>query len=180
MDSTSTAGDLSPRELPKMSSAASLKAEEPQVQAKEVLSQPMQHGADGEEPKTGVLAKQGLALDSPEATTAGAHADIRKDTNPPIVDTSDDDSSVDSSDLEDVRIMQPIDHKRPHSPSLLVKYKESGPKYARAASTHAEGLEARVGILEKELLELQYEVGSKERPDEVKRQVQRVVPTLCR
>ena len=180
MDSTSTAGDFSTAELPRTSSAASPEPAKLHVQATEISSQPVQHGADGQESQSGVFVKQDLARDSPEATTAGAQAEIKEDTHLPTVDTSDDDSSVDSSDLEDVRIMQPLDLKTPPYPSLLLKYKESGPKYARAASTHAEGLEARVGVLEKDLLELEYEVGSKERPDEVKRQVQRVVPNLCR
>ena len=180
MDSTSTAGDIPTAELPRMSSAAALKPAKLHEQAIEGPSQPVQHGADGEESQTGVLVKQDLASDSPKATTADAQAHIKEDTHSSTVDNSGDASSVDSSDLEDVRIRQPLDVKTPHYPSLLLSYKESGPKYARAASLHAEGLEARVGVLEKELLELQYGVGSKERPDEVKRQVQRVIPSPCR
>lgn len=163
-----------------MSSAASLERAELRAQPTELPSQPVQHGADGEESQTGVSVKQDLAPDSPEATTAGAQADIKENTHIPTSDASDDDSSVDSSDLEEVRIRQSIELKIPHTPSLLLKYKENGPKYARAASIYVEGLEIRVGVLEKDLLELQYEVGSKERPDEVKRQVIHDVPNICR
>ena len=171
MNSTSTAGDFATAELPRMSSAASLEPAELHVQATELPSQPVQHGADGEESQTGVFVKQDLAPDSPEATTAGAQADIKENTHIPILDTSDDDSSIHSSDVEEVRVGQPFNLKGKHL--LLEKYKEDGPKYARAASIYAEGLEHRVGVLEKELLELQYEVGSKERPDEEERQVMR-------
>ena len=180
MDSASNAGDFPAAKLPRMSSAASLEPAEPHVQATRPPSQLVRDGADEEESQSGDFVKQDLASDPPEATTAGAQADIKEDTHLPTVDTSDDDSSVDGSDLEDVRVRQPIGLKIPHSLSLMLKYKESGPKYARAASTYVEGLEARVGVLEKDLLELQYEVGSKERPDEVKRQVLRDVPDLCR
>ena len=162
-----------------MSSTASLKATEPQVQAKEVPSQPVPHGADGEENKTSGPAKQDLALDSPEATTAGAQADSVEDTPLPVADTSDDGSSIESSDLDDLRIRQ-IRRMRPSHRRLLEKFKKGGPKHARVASTYTEGLEARVGTLEKDFLELQYEVGSKERPDEVERQVLRDVSNICR
>ena len=180
MDSTSTAGDSSTTELPRMSRAASLEPARLHVRATELPSQPVQDGADGEESQSGVFVKQDLASDSLEATTAGAQADIKEDTHLPTDDTSDDDSSVDSSDFEDVRFRHPIDVKKPLPPSLMLKYKEIGPKYARAASIYIDGLEARVGLLEKDFLELQYEVGSKERPDEVKRQVLRDVPKICR
>ena len=177
MDSTSTAGDFSPGELPRRSSAASLKAAEPQVQAEEVLSQPVQDGADGEESKTGVLAKQDLALDSPEATTAGAQADNEEDTHLITVKPSHYESSIDDSELEDLLLEKTTSTR--HS-ALLEKCKKSGPRHARVSSTYTKGLEARVGTLENELLKLQYEVGSKERPDEVERQVLRDASNICR
>ena len=168
-----------------MSSVASLKAEEPQVQAKEVLSQPMQHEADGEEPETGVFAKQDLAPDSPEATTAGAQADIEEDTHLPI------DAMIRMARTIRFRPKAIPEFRRgPSIQEIREDIKEKGSSYALVASMYTESLETRVGVLEKELLDLQYEVGSKERvvkkekaveeDDESERQVMRDVCTMIR
>ena len=184
MDSTSNAGDFSPGELPRMSSAASLKAAEPQVQAEEVLSQPVQHGADGEKSKPGIFAQQDLALDSPEATTAGAQADIKEDGNLSFDDVRENVRKA-RSDLFPgrQRVLDPF--MQPYGPRLSAEeMKERGPDHARMASDYTKELEYRVGILEQGLQYLQYEVRSKEgvvskgKDVEEERQVMRDVPNI--
>ena len=67
--------------------------------------------------------------------------------------------------LVEQRLRQPYDSTDPPLGSLPEDYKRLGTKYARVAAIYTEGLESRVSGVEKELLELQYEFGSKERPD---------------
>ena len=169
MKSTSTAGDFSSAEVPRMSSAASLAPARLHVQATEIHPQPVQYGADGEESPTGVFVKQDLARDSPEATIAGAQADTKEDL--PIDET-----------LKDALMVRHHQGLRPGYRQILSteEMKKKGSNYARVASLYTEGLEYRVGDLEKELLALQYEVGSKERVFEGERQVIRDVCTMFR
>lgn len=132
----------------------------------EVHSRPVQHGVNEENVQTRDSANQELLPDSPEATNAGAQAGTKENGHSPPNDVQDD-VSISSEDLMDARVLQPVDFKKPeHYPHFFEACKEKGPKYARVAALYTETLENRVGVLEKELLELHYEVGSKERPYE--------------
>lgn len=135
-------------------------------------SQSTHQGGNGGDAHTHDSAKFGLAPDSPGAAEAGAKAKGKED-GPALTNDLKDDVSVSSIDLECQREDQHNNFKYKHGPWLEEGYKEKGTKYARAAAIYTEGLEIRVGSLEKELLELQYNFSSKERPE---RQVTR--PTL--
>lgn len=178
MDSTSTAGDFASEKVQTIPSAASLNLAEPRVQATELHSHPVQQGQNGEESQTCVSAKQYLAPDSPEATNAGAQAGIKEDGHSPTNDIEDD-VSITGAEINITRDRQTYQFEHEDHSKLAEGYKRSGRKNARAAAIYTEGLEIRVGVLEKELLELQFEVGSKERRnEEEERQVIRNVSHL--
>lgn len=165
MDPTSTTGDFVSEKLQRVPSAVSLDPADPRIQATEVDPQPVQHEGNGEDEQTRDSANQDVAPDSPEAAVAGAQANTEEGGHSHINEIKDD-VSVDSSDLRIERESQPYDHRGQHDGYLVERYKEKGTKYARAAAIYTEGLENRVGTLERELLELQYEVGSKKKPSE--------------
>lgn len=145
----------------------------------EVHSRPVQHGVNEENVQTRDSANQELLPDSPEATNAGAQAGTKENGHSPPNDVQDD-VSISSEDLMDARVLQPVDFKKPeHYPHFFEACKEKGPKYARVAALYTETLENRVGVLEKELLELHYEVGSKERPYEKRQAMPNIVIPRC-
>lgn len=164
MDSTSTPGDFVSEELQEVATAASLNTATTRVQATEVQSQPVQHGGDEEDVQARDSFHHGLASDSDEAESGGENAKLKEDEPSPTDDFKDN-ASIDSDELMFHSIGQQIDHRRGSSKSFAM-HKQYGTKYARVAALYTEGLETRVRTVEKELLELQYELGSKERPNE--------------
>lgn len=169
MNSTSTAGELASEKVQRDSSAASLKLAE---QWKFI--QPVQHEGKEELVQTRDSAKQDLAPDSLEATDAGGQADLEEDEHSPTNDIRDD-VSIASRTLEREIIEMPWEYRKQRPDWMVENYKRHGTKYARVAAIYTEGLETRVGTLEKELLELQYKFGSKERPIIEERQVIRSI-----
>ena len=165
MDSILTAGDFASETLQRVPSTASPSSAEHRVQATEVHSQPGWHGGNREDVQTRDSAEKDVAPDSPEAPDIVAQADTKEDGHS-STNKIEDDISIDSNDLFNEHTSLETDFERRHEPWLIKSYKEKGTKYARAAALYTEGLETRVGALEKELLELQYEFGSKERPSE--------------
>ena len=101
---------------------------------------------------------------SPNAATARVQAtDVH--SQPVQHGGNEDDASIDSSILlRQHRWNLRYSDAKPSG--LVTEYKQCGNKYARVAAVYTEGLESRVHTVEKELLELQYELGSKERPNE--------------
>lgn len=164
MDSTSTSGDFESEELQEVATAASLNTATTRVQATEVQSQPVQHGGNEEDLQPHEFSQHGLASDSDEAGNGGEQANMKKDEPSPIDDFKDN-ASIDSQALMIHTIQQHYDYRRGSS-ETFAKHKQYGTKYARVAALYTEGLEIRVRTVEKELLELQYELGSKERPNE--------------
>ena len=61
--------------------------------------------------------------------------------------------------------------------SRLNQRRKRGIKYAKTTAIYVEGLETRVGWLEKEIVELQYKIGSRARPED-ERQVERIIASL--
>lgn len=163
MNSTSTAGELASEKVQRDSSAASLNLAEPRVQATEIHSQPVQHGAKEELVQTRDSAKQDLASDSLEATNAGGQADLEEDEHSPTNDIRDD-VSIASGSLFRETLATPWNYGKQRPDWMVERDKRHGTKYARVAAICTEGLENRVGMLEKELLELQYKFDSGERP----------------
>ena len=165
MDSTSTTGDLASENIEKVPSAGPMKSTDFPIQATDVRSQSEQYGGSTEDLITRDLAKLGTIPDSPEAVDAGAQADTKKDGLSRAKDIKDD-ISIPNIDLRLMKSEQPYNFEEEHSDDLLASYKRDGAKYARVAALYTEGLQNRVSTLEKDLLELQYKLGSKERPDE--------------
>ena len=163
MDSTSSGNDLAPEELQINATAAPLNIAPDGVQATEFGSQPVQHGTDDGEGQTRGFRRHDPASGSPEATDAEARADTKGDEQSPTNEIRDDISIV-SRDIRLQRDQQPYDF-RDQGNSMTARYKSQGEKFARVASLYTEGLENRVSEIERELLELQYEFGSKRRPD---------------
>ena len=163
MDSTSNPGDYASEELQRVATTASLNTATPRVQATEAHSQPVQHGGNEEDLQPHEFPHHGLASDSAEAGIGGEQANMKEDEPSPTDDFKDN-ASIDSQALMIHTIQQHYDYKRGSSESA--KHKQYGTKYARVAALYTEGLEIRVRTVEKELLELQYELGSKERPNE--------------
>lgn len=183
MDSITTAGGLASEKFQSVPSAASPKPTETCVPAAEGLLQPMQHRENREAVMTHHLAKLDVALDSPEAADAGGQAESTEDECSPTNDIKDD-VSIDSAVLVAERRWlldgQLDGAKEEHDPTIawaLGPDKRKGTKYARVAAIYTESLEYRVSALETELLKLQYEIGSKERPGE-ERQVMRSIFNL--
>lgn len=164
MDSTSTPGDFVSEELQEVATAASLNTATTRVQATEVQSQPVQHGGDEEDLQPHEFPHQGLASDSAEAGIGGEQANMKEDEHP-HTDDFEDNTSIDTDSLI-FRSYNFRHYGRERPSELVARYKQHGDKYARVAAVYTEGLESRVHTLEKELLELQYELGSKERPNE--------------
>ena len=173
MDSISTAGNFEPVKLQRVPSEASLSPTDSRKQAADIQSQPEQHGRNREDLQTQDFAKQDVAPDSPETADAGVHSDTREDRQASTNDIRDD-VSIASSAIADETGKQPIHITKLHDEDHIASFKKKGTKYARVAALYTEGLENRVGALETELLELQYEFGSKERPGE-ERQVTRSI-----
>ena len=165
MDPTSTTGDLASENIEKVPSAGSIKSADFPIQATDVRSQSEQYGGSAEDLITRDLAKLGAIPDSPKAVDAGAQADTKKDGLSRTKDIKDD-ISIPNVELRLMKERQPYAFEEEHSDSLLADYKKDGAKYARVAALYTEGLQTRVSTLEKDLLELQYKLGSKERPDE--------------
>lgn len=95
---------------------------------------------------------------------------------------SKDDVSIPDHELlnekKEIRIDRQFDiDDRGLDESRLNQRRERGIKYAKTTAIYVEGLETRVGWLEKELVELQYKVGSRVRPDD-ERQVERKIGPL--
>ncbi len=171
MDSTSTAGNFEFVRPQKVPSEASLSPTDTRIQAADIQSQPEQHGRNGEGLQTRDFAKQDVAPDSPETADTGVHSDTKEDGQSSTNDIRDDVSIASSAVVEDTEAL-PIKPAKKHDE--VTKYKQRGTEYARVAALYTEGLENRVSALEEELLELQYEFGSKERPSE-ERQVTRTI-----
>ena len=164
MDSSSTAGDSVFEELQSDATAAFLNTATPRVQSTETHSQPVHHEGVTEEVQTHNISEHDLGLDSPNAKNVGAQMKAEENDRSPTNDIKDD-ASISSLQLRLQRDDQPYNFRSEHPPELTWQYKQDGAKYARTAAVYIEGLENRVMTVEKELLELQYEVGSKERPD---------------
>lgn len=164
MDSTSTPGDFVSEELQEVATAASLNTATTRVQATEVQSQPVQHGGNEEGLQPREFPHHGLASDSAEPGIGGEQANMKEDEPSPTDDFKDS-ASIDSDALMFHTTEQYVDYKSRQSESFAM-HKQYGTKYARVAALYTEGLETRVRTVEKELLELQYELGSKERPNE--------------
>ena len=165
MDPSSASDDSFSEKLQEVPSARSFKPAKSFSQATKFPSQSEQQGENGGEVPTYDPAKLDLTPESPEAVDTGAQADIEVGGHAPVDDIRDD-VSISSLDLEMQRERQPNDFSEEHRGSLVEGYKRQGTKFARAAAIYTEGLENRVGVLERELLELQYKVGSKERHNE--------------
>lgn len=169
MDSTLTDGNFESVRPQK----ASLSPIDTSIPAADIRSQPEQHGRNGEDLQTRDFAKQDVVSDSPETADAGVHSDTKEDRQSSTKDIRDDVSITSSAVIEDTKGMPIILSKLLHE-EKITQYKQRGSKYARVAALYTEALENRVGALERELLELQYEFGSKERPGE-ERQVTRTI-----
>ena len=167
MASTSKDSDLASEELQRNATAAPLNTAPHRVQATEFVSQPVQHETNEGEGQTRDFRSHDPASGSPEATDAGARANEKEDQDTPI-DESRDDISIDSTEIRMQRNEQPYDFRDPQRYIMTAEYRDQGAKFARVAAIYTEGLENRVSGLERELLELQYEFGSKARPDIIK------------
>lgn len=165
MDPTSTTGDFASEKLQRVPSAASLNPAEPHIQATKVQFQPVQHGGNREDEQTRDSAEHDVDPDSLEAAVAGAQENTQEDRHSPINDIRDD-VSICSDDLIEERLFGRTDFRLEESEHWSKRSKKKGTKYARVAALYTEGLESRVGTLERDLLELQYEVGAKEKPSE--------------
>ena len=164
MDSTSTPGDFVSEQLQKVATAASLNTATTRLQATEVPSQPAQHGGNEEDVQACDSLNHGLASDPDEAENGGEHANVKEDEHSPTDDFKDD-ASIDSDNSSDQNFgILPFGEEQRRR--MVARLKQYGHKYARVAAVYTEGLESRVHTVEKELLELQYELGSKERPNE--------------
>ena len=164
MGPTSSDGDLAPEELQMNATAAPLNTVPDGVQATEIDSQLVQHGTDEGEGQTRDFRRHDTASGSPEATDADVRANTKEDEHS-SANESVDDSSIDSDDINETMMDQPYDFRDRQGVRATEKYKRQGTKYARVVSIYSVGLENRVSGIERELLELQYEFGSKERPD---------------
>ena len=164
MGSTSSDSDLASEELQRNETAAPLNTTPDGVQATELDSQLVQHGTDEGEGQTHGFRRHDTASGSPEATDADVRADTKGDKHSPA-NESEDDSSIDSHEMADLRADQPLYVGVGQEDPSNAIYKSQGAKYARVAAIYTEGLENRVSGIEKELLELQYQFGSKDRPD---------------
>ena len=160
-----TAGDLGSEKLQRVPSTASLDPAESRAQATEALSQAVQHGEIEEDVQTRHPAKQDLTADSPEHQGASAQADVKEDEHSPTDDIKND-VSISSTELRYDTGGIMLNFKKEPSRKRFEVHKKNGTRDARAAAIYTEGLELRVGALEREVLELLYEVGSKERPKE--------------
>ena len=164
MDSTSSPGDFASEERQRVATAASPNAATTHVQATDVHSQPLHHGGSEEDVQARGSFHHGLASNSDEAENGGEQSNLKEDGHSPTDDFKDD-VSIDSDALDDHQIAHHFDFGRDSS-ELIAKHKQYGSKYARVAALYIDGLEIRVRTVEKELLELQCELGSKERPNE--------------
>ena len=164
MDSTSTPNDFASGELQRVHTAASPNAATTHVQATDVHSQPVHHGGSEEDVQARGSFHHGLALNSDEAENGGEQSNLKEDGHSPTDDFKDD-VSIDSDALDHQQIENYDDLIRGAS-RYIADYKRYGTKYGRVAAVYTGSLEIRVRTVEKELLELQYELGSKERPNE--------------
>ena len=164
MGSSSNDGDLAPEELQRNATAAPLNTAPHGVQATEFGSQLLQHRTDEGEGQTRGFLRHDPASGSPEATDADVRADTKENKHSPTNESSDDISIV-SAEIRVQRNEQPYDFRDPQGVFMTAEYKSQGAKFARVAAIYTEGLENRVSGIERELLELQYESGSKQRPD---------------
>ena len=164
MGPTSSDGDLAPEELQRNATAAPLNTDPHRIQAMEFGSQPVQHGIEEGKGQTCGIRRHDPASGTLEAPDADVRANTKEDEHS-SANESVDDSSIDSDDINQDMMDQPYDFRDRQGVSTTEKYKRQGTKYARVVSIYSVGLENRVSGIERELLELQYEFGSKERPD---------------
>ena len=176
MDSTSPAGGSASEELQRAPAATSLESATPVTQATKVHHQSIQQGDLKEDVQTRDLTKLEVTPESSGSASAGAQARTKEGGQASTNDIKDN-VSILSVDQESQRLNQPLDF-RIDVPYMTVDYQQNRAKYARAAAIYTEGLENRVSTVEKDLLELQYELGSKERPSEEGRQVICNIPNL--
>ena len=178
MDSTSIADNSASEGLQNVSTAVSLNPATSGLQATEILSQPTQQEGKGDDEHTSECAELDVATDSPDAAGSSARGGTKVKEHALPNDIKDD-VGIATDDLVGQKLDQLRYPQGWAEPSLIGKYRKNGFKYARVASIYVEGLESRVGVLEQELLELQYKIGSKDRPDE-ERQVFRITLFLVK
>lgn len=83
-------------------------------------------------------------------------------------DSNDDELLTEKKEIEIDR------HDRSLGVSRLKQRRERGIKYAKTTAIYVEGLETRVGWLEKEIVELQCKIGSRVRPDDERQVVLKI------
>ena len=173
MDSTSTAGDSVSEELQSDATATSLNTATPITQAVDINAQSVQHERSKEDGQTQDSTKLEAALDPLKAAGAGAQAGT-EEVGQSSTDEIEDDVSVNENELEEQKEYLNYTNQETHTQSSNTKqyvnteYKRQGTKYAQVAAIYTQGLEHRVGMVERDLLELQYKLGSKERPKEAR------------
>ena len=166
MDSTPTAGDSTSEELHRVATAASLITTAPRTQATDPSSQFVPQEGSKEDVRSRDPSKLDAAPKSADVASVGTQADIKEHEQ---VSTNDirDDVSIDSIDMDDTRSFLLETIRDPRGTEYIASYhKKNNTKFSRVAAIYAEILEVRVAVVEKELLELQYEIGSKERRNE--------------
>ena len=160
MDSTSTAGDTTSEELHRVTTIA------PSTQAMDPSSQFVQSEGSKEDVQTRDPSKLDVAPNPPKTASVGTQVGT---TEHEQVSTNDfrDDVSIDSLEIDDMRQFQRAQHRYPAGAEVFAsRHKKDGKKFLKVAAFYTEILETRVASIEKELLELQYEVGFKERRNE--------------
>lgn len=174
MNSTLTAGDIESEDLQRIPAGPSLESATPRTQAIKNSPHSITQDSNNEDVQIREPPKLDVAPEPPEAARASAQADTKEDGHISTDDTKDD-FSIASDDLDFVRVRPRRGLGKTNEKVLLKRYRRNGAKHARTTATYIETLENRVMTVERELLELQYEVGSKATLDE-ERQVECSIP----
>lgn len=159
MNGASVACDTGSEALHPRSSATSLRSADAATKVMDAQSDPPVDPGNGDHP----LAKDHPQQDIGQGVQKSKIADSRHDLEE---QHQQDEESNDDELMHEKKEIEVDRYDRGMPESRLKQRRERGIKYAKTTAIYVEGLETRVGWLEKEIVELQCKIGSRVRPDD--------------
>ena len=180
MNGASVACDATSEALQQHSSATSLRSADAATKAMDARSGPSVDPGNENDPLTQDHPQQDIVESVHESQVSDTHNGLEEQDQ--HGEDPKDDVIIPDHELlnekKEIKIDRQVDiDDRGLDESRLNQRRERGIKYAKTTAIYVEGLETRVGWLEKEIVELQYKIGSRARPDD-ERQVERKIASL--
>ena len=159
MNGASVACNTASEALHPRSSAASLRSADAATKAMDAQSDPPVDPGNGDQSLPQDLPQQDIAQSGHESKVSDTQNEL-EEQHQHSEDSNDDELLNEKKEIKIDR------HDRDLNVSRLKQRRERGIKYAKTTAIYVEGLETRVGWLEKEIVELQCKIGSRMRPDD--------------